>query len=272
MDNVTKKCLHCQIEKPFEEFYAEKRARDGLRSECKLCLLKTQKKSYDKDSKKVLTRNKRWRVSNTEKLKEYLKGYYQKNKEKIKERSLANYKVNYKRIRKKQKEYSDKNKENSKEYHRLYRLENLSKIYAHRKNRRKTDINFRLSCSLRIRVCKVLRGKNKSASTLELLGCSMEYLKAHFESKFTDGMTWEVFMNGKGQIHIDHIRPCASFDLTDPAQQKACFHYSNLQPLWAKDNLSKGSNFSLEDSLAPPLDEPVFSAQPEPERLGEAQH
>ena len=54
-------------------------------------------------------------------------------------------------------------------------------------------------------------------------------------------MTWEDFMNGK--IHIDHIRPCASFNLNDPSQQKICFHYTNLQPLWAKDNLRKGTKW-----------------------------
>lgn len=72
---------------------------------------------------------------------------------------------------------------------------------------------------------------------LELLGCSVEALKSHLEKLFTSGMSWTNY----GKWHIDHKRPCDSFDLSDPLQQKVCFHYTNLQPLWAFDNLSKGA-------------------------------
>ena len=75
----------------------------------------------------------------------------------------------------------------------------------------------------------------KSAKTLELLGCTVEQLQTFLEAEFTDGMTWENY----GEWHIDHIRPCASFNLEDPEEQKKCFHWTNLQPLWAKDNLAK---------------------------------
>ena len=71
------------------------------------------------------------------------------------------------------------------------------------------------------------------------VGCTKEELKMHIELQFKDGMTWENY----GQWHIDHIRPCASFDLLDPEQARQCTHYTNLQPLWAKDNLSKGSKY-----------------------------
>ena len=64
-------------------------------------------------------------------------------------------------------------------------------------------------------------------------------LKLHLENQFVDGMNWNNY--GKNGWHIDHIKPCASFDLTDPKQQKICFHYTNLQPLWAIDNLIKHS-------------------------------
>ena len=74
---------------------------------------------------------------------------------------------------------------------------------------------------------------------MSLIGCSLEYFIAYLESKFQDGMTLDNY----GEWHIDHIRPCASFDLTDPDQQRQCFHYTNLQPLWAKDNLLKGDKF-----------------------------
>ena len=74
---------------------------------------------------------------------------------------------------------------------------------------------------------------------MELLGCSIEKLWEHLESKFQPGMTRE----NHGKWHIDHIRPCISFNLTDLEQQKICFHYTNLQPLWAEDNLKKGAKY-----------------------------
>ncbi len=82
-----------------------------------------------------------------------------------------------------------------------------------------------------------LRGKRKFARTMELTGCSAEYLKKYLETKFKKGMTWEN--HGRKGWHIDHIKPCASFDLSNLRQQKKCFHYKNLQPLWAEENLRK---------------------------------
>jgi hypothetical protein len=80
-------------------------------------------------------------------------------------------------------------------------------------------------------------GRSKSKHTMELLGCSIEEFKIYLEKQFTKGMNWGNY--GKKGWHIDHILPCASFDLTDPEQQKKCFHYTNLQPLWAEDNYKK---------------------------------
>lgn len=112
------------------------------------------------------------------------------------------------------------------------------------KRRKAIDPNFKLACTLRTRILSALKSKSakKASSTFELTGCTVEYLRNHLESLFTDGMTWE----NHGEWHIDHIRPCVSFDLTDPVQQHECFHYSNLQPLWAHENLSKGSSYTQE--------------------------
>ena len=73
-----------------------------------------------------------------------------------------------------------------------------------------------------------------------LTSCSISYLMGYLEAKFTDGMTWE----NHGKWHIDHIKPCCKFNLLDKNEQIKCFHYTNLQPLWAKDNLSKGGKFN----------------------------
>lgn len=81
-----------------------------------------------------------------------------------------------------------------------------------------------------------------SGFILELCGISLAGLREHIAKQFKPGMSWANY--GFDTWHIDHIRPCASFDLRDPEQQKKCFHYTNLQPLWAKDNLHKGSRLT----------------------------
>jgi len=111
---------------------------------------------------------------------------------------------------------------------------------ARRKNlqkRRDEDSQYRMKMALHVRLYDAVKRQKgvKSSKTLELLGCSVNDLKTHLESQFTECMTWENY----GEWHIDHIRPCASFNLEDPEEQKKCFHWTNLQPLWAKDNLAK---------------------------------
>ena len=107
-----------------------------------------------------------------------------------------------------------------------------------RRNRYKNDPAYKILCSLRNRIRKVLNGKSKSQSTMKLLGCDINTFIKYIESQFIEGMNWNNY-NLYGW-HLDHIKPCSSFDLTKPEEQKKCFHYNNLQPLWAKDNLSKG--------------------------------
>ena len=89
---------------------------------------------------------------------------------------------------------------------------------------------------LRNRNKSVLNGNQKAGNTTELLGCSFEIAIEHIEKQFKPGMTWD----NHGEWHIDHCKACAKFDLTDLDEQKKCFHYTNLQPLWAHENLSKG--------------------------------
>ena len=104
-----------------------------------------------------------------------------------------------------------------------------------------TNPEFKAKTRLRTLVLNRLHRHlaGKSASMRELTGCSGAELVAHIEAQFQPGMSWQ----NHGDWHLDHIRPCASFDLTDPAQQRECFHYSNLQPLWAADNISKGDRW-----------------------------
>jgi hypothetical protein len=105
-------------------------------------------------------------------------------------------------------------------------------------NKNKYDINFKLYNVLRNRIGMAIKNNYKSSSSVILLGCSIPELKIHLESQFKDGMTWDN--HGIHGWHIDHIKPCSSFDLSKPEEQLKCFNYTNLQPLWAIENISKG--------------------------------
>ena len=86
----------------------------------------------------------------------------------------------------------------------------------------------------RARLYQLLKN-GKQDKTFDLIGCTPNQIKEHLESQFVNGMSWE----NRHKWHIDHIKPCCSFNLTDPQEQRKCFHYTNLQPLWAKDNYKK---------------------------------
>jgi hypothetical protein len=159
------------------------------------------------------------------------------------------HKNNYKDSRKK---WADKNKEKDLAYKKKYRDKHKAEALLYAKTKRRVNPEYKITGNLRHRIWLSLKGGQKSDSTTRLLGCSIEYLKKHLESKWLDGMSWDNYgiyrVGGQATWHIDHIRPCASFDLTDPEQQKQCFHYTNLQPLWAKDNLFKHDKYNLEAS------------------------
>lgn len=122
-------------------------------------------------------------------------------------------------------------------YRRVHRL----KVNAAATKRYAEDINFKIARNLRSRLYQVLQGNLKGRSGVRDLGCSVAELRAYLEAKFLPGMTWEN--NTKHGWHVDHIRPFASFDLTDQLQVLEACHYTNLQPLWARDNLSKGGRW-----------------------------
>lgn len=153
--------------------------------------------------------NKKWQETNPEKVKSNNKNWYEKNKEHAKGR-----------IKK-------------------YKSENRRKVNAQRRDSYYKNTNFRLRVTLSNRLRDSMQGLSKAAKTFILLGGSLAEVRGFLEKQFQPGMTWE----NHGKWHIDHKRPCASFDLSDPKQQKACFHYTNLQPLWAEENLKKGDKY-----------------------------
>ena len=153
-----------------------------------------------------------------------------------------NNRIYYQQIKPKRKIYKENNREQIQLSNAEWYKKNKKKINSHsviyNRNRRLSDPIFKSICNLRNRLRKIMKSikTKKDKPTKEFLGCSMEALKIYLENQFSTGMSWDNY----GKWHLDHIKPCCSFDLTDIEQQKICFHYTNLQPLWAIDNMKKG--------------------------------
>jgi len=121
------------------------------------------------------------------------------------------------------------------EYHKNYYKNNKDKIFFNHYNKMRTDLNYKIKSYLRVRIYNALKHNYKSAKTMKLIGCSIEYLKLYLQNQFKEGMTWKNY----GQWHIDHIKPCCSFNLSKKNEQYKCFNFKNLQPLWAWENYHK---------------------------------
>jgi len=143
--------------------------------------------------------------------------------------------------RKKRLEYMlEYNKNNpNKEYQKQWREKNKKRDKVIRANKYKNDMKYKLILILRARIGKALKYNLKSKNTKKLLGCTIEELKKYLEGQFKEGMSWEN--HSQFGWHIDHKIPCEQFDLSKKDEQCKCFHYTNLQPLWWQDNLSKNN-------------------------------
>jgi hypothetical protein len=232
------KCSICRKEKEHTEFYREKRnSIKGYRSDCKECC----KKRTEKINNSVSIESKICSSCKN------LLPYYKFNKNKRSKDGLScgckqcisiNNKVNYNKYYKTAQEYL-RNSENKKR--------KQEKANIRDKERRIFDYNFRIRKNLRCRIRSALKLNRKVDSTFKLVGCNLEQLKQYLESKFLPGMTWSNY--GKNGWEVDHIYPCSKFDLTKEEEQRKCFHYTNLQPLWALDNWKKGNKIYVDSSL-----------------------
>jgi AraC-like DNA-binding protein len=134
---------------------------------------------------------------------------------------------------------SKRRRQQKQDYYRRNRDTILKKNADRVRGYLKTRPEFRAGLNLRRRLHAAMANNYKTGSTIEALGCSIEELRDKFEDQFEAGMTWDNY----GEWHIDHCRPLANFDLTDPEQVAEACHFSNLQPLWAEDNLRKGASY-----------------------------
>ena len=232
------------------------------------------KRYWEKNKERLKIKNrergKRFRANpnNKEKIKEYNKRYWEKNKERLKIKNREYIKKYYadpknkEKIKESNRKYAIKNKEKILAYCAKYRKENKEEINRkirewYYKNRKKVKerikmynkvyrntLHFKIKDNMRRRIRTALKKDNgkKTKGTMKLVGCTAEQLKQHIEKQFKPGMSWEQ----RDSFHIDHIIPCASFDLTKLSEQKKCFHYTNLQPLYPIENIKKGAKLNYE--------------------------
>ena len=218
----TKVCSKCKTEKEICEFYKRKETKDGYRSDCKCCF-----------NERALE----YKKNNEEKIKQRSKNYFQKNKQSYLEKKQIWRKNNPEKYKKQVKDYWDKVKDVQTEKKKIWINNNREKYNSYWTNRKKQEPEFKLLVNMRSRLSGYLKTLNitKKNKTFEIVGCSPQFLKEHLEKQFVDGMTWE----NRNEWHIDHKTPLSSAK-TEEELYKLC-HYTNLQPLWAEENLKKSN-------------------------------
>jgi hypothetical protein len=250
-----KVCKKCNIGKPLDDFYLEKKL--YRRSECKACSVKrvskwvkdnpekkkeTSQNWYKINSEKEIQRSREWRKNNPNKIKEYSQKWYEINYEKSIKSSRMWKENNVEKIKRYSEQYRENNPEKIKESHKKYRENNPEKIKKSLKKsnqvpKRKMSSNIRRRLSQYLKL-NVISKKNK---TFDIVGCAPEFLKEHLERQFKDNMNWDNY--GLYGWHIDHIIPLSSAK-TEEEIYKLC-HYTNLQPLWAEENIKKSNKLII---------------------------
>ena len=241
-----KTCSLCNTPKNESEYYKYKRSSDGYRHECKRCSLLQAKNWQLANSDKMKATNKKWKENNSDKVEEQKRKRVEKRKERTPEQCLSDklkkaeanakwYKENKEHNDAKSKEWIKNNKEKNRENQANYCVE-----------RSKIDPQFKLSRNIKSMIAKGIKrgGGKKNASSNILLECTYKEAYDYLESLFQEGMTWKNHGFGDDKWHIDHIIPVDSFDLTDLEEQKKCFNYKNLQPLWQPDNFDKSNKLN----------------------------
>ena len=181
---------------------------------------------------------------NKEKCSLACKEYAKKHKKELKQKRAERYKKNKAELAKRVSDRYFANHEENKRKAKEKREANKKLRNAKQKERYESDIQYKLINCIRARIYHAIKSTEtfRRSNIKQLIGCSYSVLKAHIEKQFEPGMSWNNHsLHG---WHIDHIKPVNIFDLTDPEQQKLCFHYTNLRPLWATKNLSRPKNGS----------------------------
>ena len=216
------------------------------RSQCKECRRPKDKGWRDENIDVLRQKKREYRSTHLDEEREAGRRFREKNREYV-----ASYMKTYKteneeRLRIYRQEYYQKNKERIIRYAQENRERIIAVSKIRHQERRKTDKGYSMKATIRSRVGNYIKfyGGRKDSPTFGLIGCTVDFLMEHLESLFGAGMTWDNYgayrRGGPMKWQIDHIIPCAAFNLTDLEQQKECFHWTNCQPLWADENIRKG--------------------------------
>jgi len=251
-----KKCSKCRKEKPStrEFFYKDRSKKDGLKTICIGCDRENHKRYINENKEKVAECSRKYREKNREKIRERRKKYREENRENLRAYDRKRYWENREKSVERVKEYYRKNLEDRRKYGAKYRNMNRDEINQRSRSRRKKKhkeirvIERRYEERIRKErswilawkgaIRNVIQRMKKNQRTEEIissLGYSVEEFKSCLESQFADGMCWENY----GMWHVDHKRPVSSFDKNTPVSEVNAL--SNLQPMWAMDNISKGN-------------------------------
>lgn len=244
--SIEKTCAWCGvINNDFDFLKRKKNGKESLRAECKECTNKRRKERYVENKEKILFKNKKYYEKNKDKILLYRKEYSKRNEEKEKERRRKIYLENAEFKKQNRKEYYYKNRESCIKSVNDYLQNNKPKVRAKQRENHhkkiKSDFRYKMMKLLRGRLTGAIKaqGFRKNSKTMDLIGCSIDFLKNHLQAQFKDGMNWDN--HGLKGWHIDHITACANFDLSKEEDQKKCFHYTNLQPLWWHENIKKSN-------------------------------
>lgn len=236
-----KVCSKCHLQKPSCDFLKHKTSSDGLGSYCKSCRKIYNAKYLKKNREKLIKKSKDYYEENKSKHLEKCKNYRELNQDKVRTNKRKYYTNNRHRIKDYVSKWKKENASHTSEYMKKYKDNNRDRLNKKRNHRLQHDEVYRILHNLRSRLHSALnsQGIKKETRTLDLIGCSAKECKAYIESLWKESMTWNNY--GVKGWHIDHIDPCSSFDLSKEEEQRQCFHYTNLQPLWWQDNLHKGA-------------------------------
>lgn len=214
-----KKCNKCNQEKEYKFFYKKSSSKDGHNSICKDC-------------------RKKYNVQN----KQQTQQYYKENKEKYKINSKKYYKNNKDIVKQNVSIWQSQNPLLVKKSYKKWRLNNKEYFKKWQKTNYHTKPKFKLRVILGNRLNEILKKDKtyKTNSIIDIIGCDLSNLKIHLESQFLPEMSW----GNHGKIwEIDHIKPCVLFDLSQEKQQKECFHYTNLQPLFKTTEIAESLGY-----------------------------
>jgi len=223
--------------KSAEEVLATKRESNRRWAQANREKVRDSNKKYEAENReKIAARKAAYRANNPGKFRERNRLYRINNPHKDREYSAARYAADKDGFKKQIAAWRAAHPDELAESIRRTQKKRRPKMREYVRRRFAEDMQFRMATLLRNRLRKALSRGQRGGLAIKHLGCDAKQAMAHLESKFRDGMSWE----NMGKWHIDHIRPLASFDLTKEEQVAEACHFSNLQPLWGKENQSKG--------------------------------